>query len=63
MMLSFKASASAPNTAWTLSACPPHSGDVACCDDGIVAGRDDGLREGAAESGRAAGDEPGGHGS
>ena len=36
---------------------------VAGGDDDVVAAREDGLGEGAAEAGRAAGDEPGGHGS
>jgi len=34
---------------------------IACGDDGVVAGADDGFGQGAAEPGRAAGDEPGGH--
>jgi hypothetical protein len=38
-----------------------YSRDVASRDDGVVACADDRFGEGAAESGRAAGDEPGGH--
>ena len=38
-----------------------HPCDVARGDDGVVAGADHGIGERAAESGRAAGDEPGGH--
>ena len=37
------------------------SRDVAGGDDGVVAGGEDRFGEGAAEAGRAAGDEPGGH--
>ena len=36
------------------------SRDIACGDDGVVARADDRFGEGAAEAGRAAGDEPGG---
>ena len=37
-------------------------GRIARGDDGVVAGADHSFGEGATESGRAAGDEPGGHG-